>query len=406
MAFLGGQLLSSKPTLAQGLSRDLGQSLQGLAQHKATQMQNKQKAQLWQSLGLDPETSLGLAAQPEAIQKSILDRLEGASFGAGQQYPQQQAPIQNQMQQSQQQQPTYTPEQEQVIRRSQNPEERQKIADLFRQHNQQQAQPQQVATPNQQAGQAAAQQQAIETATKNQGVKLGATSQERAAAQKEAHALQKYEHEKYDKEVKESKDWYKSKFEESHALKQNLARLNRQETLNNSKQISNGLGASFRDTIAHGIGGKFGPAFIGIPGIDLNAVLLSPESQEFEKLSNDMLSGLKDMYGGRINQVEVEAFLKTIPSLSQSREGRQAVIDNMRRFTEDKLLALNEAKKIKAENGGVIPPDLQIEVEERISDRLDQTIEDFKNLTHTFKGEKKTSILDLINPKKGPFRGL
>lgn len=58
------------------LGTGLGQTLQGLAQLKAQQLQQSQQAQFWNNIGL-PQ----VASQPESIQRALLERLQGLSLG-------------------------------------------------------------------------------------------------------------------------------------------------------------------------------------------------------------------------------------------------------------------------------------------------------------------------------------
>ncbi len=390
-------------TLGTRLGGDFANVLEGLAQQKAQGMKVNENKKFLQSLGIRPDVASGLARQPDDFIQKFLGQYEGFDIGNSGQQQQQQQQYNMSGLQPQQEQNGYQNQPNQM----QNSPQLQPLVS----QNLPQNTPYNEAESNQvsaaQVGQLLqnqATQQALNPQQNQQQVPKRILSKAEAEAErkvradqlKELHEERKFNREQEAKEVKESKDWYKAELAGSHSLKENLARLSRMEKINKSGKLNHNLLTSIRDTIGHGIGGKFGTSFIGIPGIDLTSVLLSPESQEFEKLSKDMLSGLSDMYKGRVNQVEVESFLKTIPSLLQSSEGRQAVIENMRRFTEDKLLAVQQAKAIKDANAGKIPADLQIQVEENIGSRLDKTIEDFKNLTHSNPGRNEDLLTSTI----------
>ncbi len=66
----------------------LGSGIQALANNKLQQIQQQQQtakaAQFWTGLGLDPQMAHQFASAPEAIQKSLLDRLEGVNLGGQQ----------------------------------------------------------------------------------------------------------------------------------------------------------------------------------------------------------------------------------------------------------------------------------------------------------------------------------
>lgn len=87
----------------------LAQGLQQLAQHKINEnLQHRQRqeaSRLWKSLGVPDKEAYAFASAPESVQKSLLDRLEGASFG-GQPQNQYNQGQQGQQQQAQQMQPS------------------------------------------------------------------------------------------------------------------------------------------------------------------------------------------------------------------------------------------------------------------------------------------------------------
>ncbi len=165
MAFLGQ--LPGKSTLGNKIGGDISEVLQGLAQHKTNQMKLNQQSQFWKGLGLDQQTSQALAQQPESIQKSFLDKIEGAHIANQQQNQGLQAAPSIPQQ-------SYTPEQINLLKSIQNPLDRQKV----QQQIQQQYQPQQAQSiePSQRIGQAAAQQQAIQT--QQQGLRFKPSAQQ------------------------------------------------------------------------------------------------------------------------------------------------------------------------------------------------------------------------------------
>lgn len=127
-----------------------------------------------------------------------------------------------------------------------------------------------------------------------------------------------------------------------------------------------------KDELASATTAKISEA-LGIP----LSILGNPDSEEFQKLSQDLLSNITETFGSRILQVEVENFLKTIPTLLNSREGREKIIENMELFLEPKKLAYQAYKDIRKEQGKV-PLDLHEQILERIEPQLDKLSEKFK----------------------------
>jgi hypothetical protein len=105
-------------------------------------------------------------------------------------------------------------------------------------------------------------------------------------------------------------------------------------------------------------------------------VLNNPDSEEFDKLSKDLLKGMSTYFPGRINIVEVENFLKTIPSLMNSREGRARVIDNLLALSEPKKMMYSAYKDLKKE--GKLPLDLREAVIDRVAPQLEELSGRFK----------------------------
>jgi hypothetical protein len=110
-------------------------------------------------------------------------------------------------------------------------------------------------------------------------------------------------------------------------------------------------------------------------GIPLG-VLNNPDSEEFQKLSQDLLSGLTKTLGSRLNIAIVENFLKTIPTLKNSKEGREKIISNYKKLLEPQKLEYEAYKKIR-EKGGKIPYDLRERVTEELEPELERLANEF-----------------------------
>lgn len=58
--------------------------------------------------------------------------------------------------------------------------------------------------------------------------------------------------------------------------------------------------------------------------------LSSPEAQLFAKTINDFTTKAKDSYGARVTNFELDRFMKRLPTLANSPEGRQLIISQMK----------------------------------------------------------------------------
>lgn len=117
--------------------------------------------------------------------------------------------------------------------------------------------------------------------------------------------------------------------------------------------------------------------FLERSGLDIPA-LMKPESEEFNKLRQTQLRDARQYFGGRVTNFEMDQFLKSIPSLNQSPEGRKRVIANMERINKLKVKTADVMRKIIKENGGVPPLDLAEQVDERMKKYRDRFAEEFK----------------------------
>lgn len=98
----------------------------------------------------------------------------------------------------------------------------------------------------------------------------------------------------------------------------------------------------------------------------------SPDTEEFEKLSNNMISGAKAIFGARITDQDLKAYMATIPTLSNTDKGKRAIIKNMMTANKAVEIRAKAMKDIIKKNGGHRPFDLEIQVADKIADQLDK----------------------------------
>lgn len=117
--------------------------------------------------------------------------------------------------------------------------------------------------------------------------------------------------------------------------------------------------------------------FLKRSGFDIPA-LMNEGSEEFNKIAQTFMRDAKTYLGSRISNFELEQFLRTIPSLSQSPEGRKRVIANLKRFNRVSLEYNNAMKQVMAENKGAPTFDLLEKVDDKVEKRMDYLSEQFK----------------------------
>jgi len=154
---------------------------------------------------------------------------------------------------------------------------------------------------------------------------------------------------------------YKETNKAAKAATESDMRLSRMEELNERGRLGIPIFNTFLKTLKKGVAGY---------GLDLTT-LMTADAQEMEKLSTDFLKNVKDIFGARISQMEVQMFLQTVPTLVQNKEGRRRVIRNLRIFNEGARLRQKAMNEIIAENIGRRPRNLESLIEKRIKPQLD-----------------------------------
>lgn len=162
-------------------------------------------------------------------------------------------------------------------------------------------------------------------------------------------------------------------------------RLERMEELSGKENLSTPLMIKALDTIGLPIG-----------------ILSNPDTEEYRKLETDFIRDARDVFpGGRITNYEIQSYLKTIPTLLNSKEGREAIIRNRKLFNEAKEIKYNEYKNILKENSGKKPPNLGILLEERTADKISDIEDKFKQGIQK-ETEKFQQSIPMLDPQGRP----
>jgi len=125
--------------------------------------------------------------------------------------------------------------------------------------------------------------------------------------------------------------------------------------------------------------GPTASVFLEQLGIPLGA-LENPSSELYQKLSQDLLKGLPETYGNRILKVEVDNFLKTIPTLLNSPDGRRMIASNMLKLGEMKEVYYNSMREKQREfldKNRPIPRDFQQVIFDQVKPQIDRINNEF-----------------------------
>jgi hypothetical protein len=188
------------------------------------------------------------------------------------------------------------------------------------------------------------------------------TAKQRAEEQKLSHKQQM----EIDKETKPVYDEIKKDYKASQESKKRLSRM---EKLNNEGNLGFPLLNSIVKAASHGIFGH---------GFDIN-YLMTADAQEFDKLSKDFIKDAKSIFGARITDQDLRAFMDRIPTLSQSKEGRRRIINNFKNFNEASEIRENASEKIIEANHGRRPRNYDSLVEKVAKPELDALANKFES---------------------------
>jgi len=361
------------------LGSGLSQGLQALVQSKVNQLQKQQQQQAWGSIlgqqGANIFTQFTPEQQKFALQNPAL--IEELMMAGLSQQQQQQNPIEQALQQLQQQQP------EQQFQLGSSPlgslmqtplGGSPAVALMGNQFTRQPiSQSMQEQAIGQEVQQPSYQQQVAERARKiAEGAKPG------LALQKERVELEKQKIAQKERQAEEAR---LARMDEKTFKAYKATEKDRSKALQDAEGADEDLFAlkemeRLEDT------GKLNSAgweeFLTRSGLDIPA-LRSPESEYFKKIQQGFLKDAKKYFGGRVSNFEVEQFLKAIPSLSQSPEGRKLVTSNLKRLARMKKAYYNSMQESIKENDGVPPLDIADKARIRTKEKAEQIGNKFKS---------------------------
>jgi hypothetical protein len=121
---------------------------------------------------------------------------------------------------------------------------------------------------------------------------------------------------------------------------------------------------------------------------DVAYSILTPEAQEAVKLIIDSTSNIKDTYGARVTNFDLQTYLKKLPSLLNSPEGKMRVLRDLQIMNRLNQLHSKGIQEIFSEKGG--------------TDQI--PFSTAENLYKKKFGSEEKKLVDLfVNPAKGVF---
>lgn len=229
---------------------------------------------------------------------------------------------------------------------------------------------------------------------------LFATPQEKAAREKLEAQKRQEEFKEKQFNIKETKKYVDSLKDKEKAAKESELRLKRMKTLIEKGNLPNAGLWSFLSKIedAGPLASGAAGALLGhvVPGVGnvvggiagaLSSPLAgavksliktgSPDIEEFEKLSTDFVKNAKQYFGSRITEGEIKIFMRTLPTLMQTDAGKLKVIENLSAINELAEIEAKAARSIIRDNRGIPPIDIEEQVENKISHKIDKVAKKF-----------------------------
>jgi hypothetical protein len=166
--------------------------------------------------------------------------------------------------------------------------------------------------------------------------------------------------------------------EEYKGVRESSHKLDRMEQLVKGGKLSDPKLAAGLQALSEGVSiylPKIGP--VTLPGLNFKSIL-KPDSEEFEKLSNDFIKNAKTIFGSRITDQDLKSFMATVPNMMMTNEGKLRLIKHMR-FYNDAIRARHDAMKdILKKNNDYAPRNFELSIEDAASKKLDQLAREFK----------------------------
>lgn len=131
--------------------------------------------------------------------------------------------------------------------------------------------------------------------------------------------------------LKENNKELKDINEKSRKLDQEIMRYDQLERLNNSGKLPENFGR---------LNVNWTTGDIRVP------FLANPETQQFVKTINDFTVAAKDTFGARVTNFELGAFMKRLPTLANSTEGRRLILAQMKSMKDLDKLYDDSIKKV------------------------------------------------------------
>lgn len=140
--------------------------------------------------------------------------------------------------------------------------------------------------------------------------------------------------------------------------------------------------------------------------------LANKDTQLFGKVLADFVSGAQEFFGGRVTNFEVGAFLKSLPSLLNTQEGRRAILEQLKLMNQlQKTWSDAKVKALQHYGGNASYSNIENMVDEQVRDmekdainKINYVVKASDYLTIMANNPEKYHNKDLLYTPDGQFR--
>ena len=139
------------------------------------------------------------------------------------------------------------------------------------------------------------------------------------------------------------------------------------------------------------------------PKAGLFGASLTPEGHEYVKIVNDFLKDVKDTLGAKVvSNYDIQAYLRTLPTLMQSSEGRRAVLRDLKLMNEWNQAESGIVKSVSDEIGLTASPvKFQKAIDERLAEYEQAVADEYVNPTIGYKVLDDEKMAEFMEAAQG-----
>lgn len=131
--------------------------------------------------------------------------------------------------------------------------------------------------------------------------------------------------------------------------------------------------------IVNSVAKAFSKGVFGL-GLNIDSLLLSPETKELQAIAKRFFKAGKDLFPGRITDADIGIILEMIPDASKSIEGNERILNALEVAADAKELRYNAMRDVIKEHKNRIPGNVETLINEKVGPKLDELYDNFMKI--------------------------